>query len=200
MTTFHLPDLPYAYDALDPHMSGEALEFHRDKHHRTYVDKTNAQLKDSSVTGDSLEEIVEAALGEDDNLFNSAAQHCDHELFWKWMTPNGGGAVPGELKRLLFEAFGSVDDFRKQFVEKGTSQFGSGWVWLAIGDSGLEVMKSPNGENPLVHYAKPVLGCDVWEHSYYLDHWNDRGAYLAAFPDHLINWEFVAELLGEKVS
>lgn len=194
--SFQLPDLPYAHDALEPHMSRETLEYHHDKHHQGYVDKTNKLLGDSSVTDDGLEEIVKTAHHSNDDLFNNAAQHYNHSLFWNWMKPQGGGAMPGELDKLIGDQFSSQKSFREKFIDKGKSQFGSGWVWLAAADDGLLIMSTPNGENPLVHGATPLLGCDVWEHSYYLDHRNDRAAYLATFFDKLVNWEAVAERLA----
>lgn len=199
VVTFQLPELPYSYDALEPHMSRETLEYHHGKHHQAYVDKADALLKESPLTGTSIESLIKAAytMPESRGLFNNAAQHYNHELFWKWMRPQGGGSLPGGLETVLSGQFGSVDAFKNQFNDMGVSQFGSGWVWLAKRGEQLEIMSTPNGENPLVRDAQPILGCDVWEHSYYLDHRNDRGAYIDTFLENLVNWEFVAELYDQ---
>lgn len=191
---FELPDLPYAYDALAPYMSAETLEFHHDKHHLAYVNNGNNLLKGSEWDGQSLEEIVKGSYGKNAGLFNNAGQHYNHIHFWKWMKPNGGGnKLPGKLAAAIESDIGGYDKLREAFVNAGVTQFGSGWCWLAVKDGKLEVMKTPNGENPLVHGATPILGCDVWEHSYYIDYRNRRPDYLAAWVDHLINWEYVEE-------
>ena len=192
---FELPDLPYAHDALAPYMSAETMEYHHDKHHNAYVQKSNALLADSDLKGQSLEEIVRKSHGTNAALFNNAAQHYNHIHFWQWMKPNGGGAIPGELEARIKDAFGSVDEFHAAFIAAGVGQFGSGWCWLELRDGKLQVSATPNGENPLVYGATPILGCDVWEHSYYIDHRNDRPGYLKAFLDSLVNWEYAAECL-----
>jgi Fe-Mn family superoxide dismutase len=191
---FELPDLPYAYDALAPYMSAETLEFHHDKHHQAYVTNGNNLLKDSGLEGKSLEEVVTQSHGKNAGLFNNAGQHYNHIHFWKWMKPNGGGAIPGKLEAQIKADLGGVDKFKEDFVQAGITQFGSGWCWLALKGGKLEVMKTPNGENPLVHGAVPLLGCDVWEHSYYIDYRNRRPDYLKAFVDSLVNWDHVGEL------
>jgi Fe-Mn family superoxide dismutase len=191
---FELPDLPYAYDALAPYMSAETLEFHHDKHHQAYVTNGNNLLKDSGLEGKSLEEVVTQSHGKNAGLFNNAGQHYNHIHFWKWMKPNGGGAIPGKLEAQIKADLGGVDKFKEDFVQAGITQFGSGWCWLALKGGKLEVMKTPNGENPLVHGAIPLLGCDVWEHSYYIDYRNRRPDYLKAFVDSLVNWDHVGEL------
>ena len=193
--SFSLPDLPYAHDALAPYMSKETLEFHHDKHHLAYVDNGNNLLAGSGLEGKSLEEIVKGSFGSNAGLFNNAAQHYNHNLFWKWMKPGGGGALPGALQAKVDSDLGGLDKFRADFIAAGLTQFGSGWCWLALKDGKLEVMKTPNGENPLVHGGTPLLGCDVWEHSYYIDYRNARPKYLEAWFDNLVNWEYVAELL-----
>ena len=192
---FELPDLPYARDALAPYMSAETLEYHYGKHHKAYVDKGNGLLEDSDLKGRSLEDIVRGSHGTNSALFNNAAQHYNHLHFWQWMKPDGGGAIPGELEKRIAQDFGSVDDFSAAFIGAGLGQFGSGWCWLELRDGKLQVSATPNGENPLVHGGTPILGCDVWEHSYYIDHRNDRGAYLKAFLETLVNWDYAAELL-----
>ncbi|MEZ5933548.1 MAG: superoxide dismutase [Alphaproteobacteria bacterium] len=193
MSQFTLPDLPYAHDALEPHMSRETLEYHHDKHHKAYIDKANDLVKGTDLEGKSLEEVVKGAFDVDQGLFNNVAQHYNHTHFWQWMRPGGGGKPGSDVAQMLDEQFGGFDDFKKTFVDKGTGQFGSGWVWLAWKDGKAEIMGTPNGENPLVHGAVPLLGCDVWEHAYYIDYRNGRGDYLKAFLDHLVNWDYVAE-------
>ncbi|MEC9368240.1 MAG: superoxide dismutase [Pseudomonadota bacterium] len=192
--TFKLPELPYAYDALKPYMSAETLEFHHDKHHQAYVDTGNTLLKGSGLEGKSLEEIVKGSHGKNAGLFNNAGQHYNHIHFWKWMKPGGGGKkLPGALAKKIDSDIGGYDKFRDAFIDAGKTQFGSGWCWLAVKGGKLEVMKTPNGENPLVHGATPILGCDVWEHSYYIDYRNARPKYLEAWVDNLINWDYVLE-------
>lgn len=192
---FELPDLPYAHDALAPIMSAETLEFHHDKHHLAYVNKGNELIAGTGLEGKSLEDICRESFKSNPGLFNQAGQHYNHIHFWKWMKPNGGGAMPGNLEAKVKEDLGSVEQFRADFIAAGVGQFGSGWAWLALKDGKLTIMKTPNGENPLVHGAAPLLGCDVWEHSYYIDYRNARPKYLEAFFDSLVNWEYVAEML-----
>lgn len=190
--TFELPKLPYAYDALAPYMSAETLEFHHDKHHQAYVTNGNKLLDGSGLEGKSLEEVVVGSFGKNAGLFNNAGQHYNHLHFWNWMKPNGGGAMPGNLEAKIIADLGSVAAFRDAFIAAGTTQFGSGWAWLAVKDGKLEVMKTANGESPLVTGATPILGCDVWEHSYYIDFRNKRPVYLTNFLENLVNWENVA--------
>ncbi len=198
--SFALEDLPYAYDALAPYMSAETLEFHHDKHHMAYVTNGNKLLEGSGLEGKSLEEIVKESYGTNAGLFNNAGQHLNHLHFWKWMKPNGGGSsLPAVLAKKVEEDLGGFDKFRADFINAGVTQFGSGWAWLAVKDGKLVVMKTPNGENPIVHGATPILGCDVWEHSYYIDYRNARPKYLEAFVDNLINWEYVEELYTAAV-
>tara|TARA_B100000123_G_C25591658_1_gene367341 strand:+ start:51 stop:644 length:594 start_codon:yes stop_codon:yes gene_type:complete len=195
--SFELPSLPYANDALAPYMSAETLDFHHGKHHQTYVTNLNNLLKDHELQSSSLEDIVvktskDASMA---GIFNNAGQHWNHILFWQCMKPNGGGSIPSELEGRLSSDFGSVEQFKEAFIQAGTTQFGSGWAWLAIDNGKLVVTKSPNASNPLVDGMKPILGCDVWEHSYYIDYRNKRPDYLKAFLDSLVNWEFVASQL-----
>ncbi len=194
--TFKLSELPYAYDALDPYMSAETLEYHHDKHHNAYVTNGNKILEGLGDMGSTIEEIVVNAHKKgEQGLFNNVAQHWNHEHFWKWMAPNGGGNRPGNLEAAINDSFGSFDAFREQFLNAGATQFGSGWCWLVMNSEGkLEVTKTPNGENPLIHGQTALLGCDVWEHSYYIDYRNARPKYLEAFVDSLVNWEYVTEL------
>ncbi len=193
--SFTLPELPYAYDALAPHMSRETLEFHHDKHHKAYVDNGNKLLVGSGLEGKSLEDIVKGAFGKNAGLFNNAGQHYNHIHFWKWMKPGGGGdKIPSKLKAKIDSDLGGVAKMKEDFATAGATQFGSGWCWLAVKDGKLIVTKTANGENPLVHGAIPVLGCDVWEHSYYIDYRNRRPDYLKAFLEHLVNWEHAEEM------
>jgi Fe-Mn family superoxide dismutase len=192
---FTLPDLPYDYEALQPFMSRETLEYHHDKHHKAYVDKGNDLAAEAGMDGLSLEEIVKQSHGKNPGLFNNAAQHYNHVHFWKWMKKGGGGtSLPGKLASAIQSDLGGYDKFKADFIAAGVGQFGSGWAWIAVKDGKLEIMKTPNGENPLVHGASPILGVDVWEHSYYIDYRNARPKYLEAFVDSLINWDYVLEL------
>ena len=195
--SFELPSLPYANDALAPYMSAETLDFHHGKHHQTYVTNLNNLLKDNELQSASLEDIVVKSSKDTSmaGIFNNAGQHWNHILFWQCMKPNGGGSIPSELEARLNSDFGSVDQFKEAFIQAGTTQFGSGWAWLAIDNGKLVVTKSANASNPLVDGMKPILGCDVWEHSYYIDYRNKRPDYLKAFLDSLVNWEFVASKL-----
>ncbi|MBN16346.1 superoxide dismutase [Pelagibacterium nitratireducens] len=193
--SFSLPDLPYSYDALGPYMSAETLEFHHDKHHQAYVTNGSKLLEGSGLEGKSLEDIVKESFGKNQPLFNNAGQHFNHIHFWKWMKPNGGGkSLPGKLQAAVDSDLGGFDKFRDDFLAAGAGQFGSGWAWLTLKDGKLEVTKTPNGENPLVHGGTPLLGVDVWEHSYYIDYRNARPKYLEAWFDNLVNWDYVAEL------
>ncbi|MGV0911815.1 superoxide dismutase [Martelella sp. FOR1707] len=192
---FELPDLPYAYDALAPYMSAETLEYHHDKHHNTYVTTGNKLAEEAGLGGLSVEDVMVKAYGSNQPLFNNAAQHFNHMHFWNWMKKDGGGTkLPGALESAISSDLGGFDKFKADFIAAGVGQFGSGWAWLAVKDGKLEIMKTPNGENPVVHGAKPILGVDVWEHSYYIDYRNARPKYLEAFVDNLINWDYVAEL------
>jgi len=195
--TFKLPDLPYPYDALQPYMSAETLQYHHDKHHQAYVDTGNKLLQGSGLENKSLEEIVKEAYAQkNQGLINNAGQHYNHTHFWNWMKKGGGGnKLPGKLEKLVQE-YGGYDKVRADFINAGVTQFGSGWAWLIINSEGkLEVTKTPNGENPLMYGSQPILGCDVWEHSYYIDYRNARPKYLEAWFDNLVNWEYVESLL-----
>ncbi len=191
-----LPALPYAYDALGPYMSKETLEFHHDKHHMAYVTNGNNLLKDSPLAKKSITAICKAAYAEKaQGLVNNVGQHYNHLHFWNWMKPNGGGKkLPGALAKAIDSDLGGLDKMRADFVQAGFTQFGSGWCWIAVKGGKLVIMKTPNGENPLMHGAKPILGCDVWEHSYYIDYRNARQKYLEAFVDSLVNWDYVEQM------
>ena len=191
---FTLPELPYAHDALQPFMSKETLEFHHDKHHQAYVTNGNNLLKGTEFEDKSVEEVVKGSFGKNAGLFNNAGQHFNHIHFWQWMKPNGGGKPSGQVEKAITDGFGGFEKFSEAFVQAGTTQFGSGWAWLTFKDGKLEVTKTANGENPLVHGGSPLLGVDVWEHSYYIDYRNRRPDYLKAFLKHLVNWDHVDEL------
>jgi Fe-Mn family superoxide dismutase len=194
--SFELPSLPYAYDALQPYMSAETLEYHHDKHHQAYVTKLNELLPGSGFEGKSLIDIVKESYGKNPAIFNNAGQHFNHTHFWPWMKKGGGGTkVPGKLQSMIESDLGGFDKFRADFLAAGAGQFGSGWAWLEIKDGKLQVTKTPNGENPLIHGGWPLLGVDVWEHSYYIDYRNARPKYLEAWFDSLVNWEHVEEML-----
>lgn len=201
MTQFTHPALPYAIDALAPHMSAETLEYHHGKHHLAYVNKANELIVGTGLEGKSDEEIIKASFADKNltGLFNNAAQYWNHKEFWEMMTPNGGGAsLPTSLTKAVTESFGSFDEFRKQFVAGGMGQFGSGWVWLTADNNGkLGILKTPNGENPIVNNLHTLLGCDVWEHSYYIDYRNARQKYLESFVDNLVNWDYVESLYAK---
>ncbi|UNF45783.1 superoxide dismutase [Bartonella krasnovii] len=192
---FELAALPYDYDALSPYMSRETLEYHHDKHHLAYLTNTNNLIKDAGLENESLEEIVKKSFGKNIGLFNNAAQYYNHNHFWHWMKKDGGGKkLPEKLAKAIESDLGGYDKFRADFIATAGAQFGSGWAWVAVKDGKLEIMKTPNGENPLVHDAQPILGVDVWEHSYYIDYRNARPKYLESFVDHLINWDYVLKL------
>ncbi len=188
---FELNKLNYAIDALAPHMSAETLEYHHGKHHQTYVTNLNNLLENHELKGKRLEEIVKASYNKEDPIFNNAAQHFNHIEFWNSMKPNGVGKLPSSVVSALSNSFGSVEKFKEQIIKEGLGVFGSGWVWLAKSGDKLEIMKCPNAENPLVHGKTPILGCDVWEHSYYIDYRNKRADFLNIWFDKLINWEYV---------
>ena len=194
---FTLPKLDYSNDALAPIMSEETLDLHHGKHHQTYITNLINFIKDTDMDKMSLEEIILKSFHDKSKIgiFNNASQHWNHNLFWKCMKPNGGGQMPSKLEKRIVTDFGSVDNFKKEFKQAGITQFGSGWCWLSIDNGKLVVSKTANAANPLVDKMKPILGCDVWEHSYYIDYRNRRPEYLDKFIDKLVNWEFVESQL-----
>ena len=196
---FTLPALPYAYDSLAPYMSKETLEFHHDKHHNAYVVAGNTLAGDGTkYAGKSIEDICkEAFAAKDQPVINQIGQHYNHIHFWNWMKKGGGGKkLPGKIEALV-TAYGGYDKMRTDFIQAGVTQFGSGWCWLTVKGGKLEVTKTANGENPLMHGAQPILGCDVWEHSYYIDYRNLRPKYLEAFIDNLVNWDYVEQMAAK---
>lgn len=188
--TIELPPLPYAIDALAPHISQETLEFHYGKHHQTYVTKLNELIAGTDHADSSLEEIILAA--EAGPLFNNAAQVWNHTFYWNSMSATGGGQPDGELADAINSSFGSYDEFRTAFTDAATTQFGSGWAWLVQEGNGLAIVKTGNADLPLKHSQKALLTIDVWEHAYYIDYRNVRPKYIATFLDSLINWDFAA--------
>lgn len=197
---FELPDLPYAHDALTGlGMSQETLEYHHDLHHKAYVDNGNKLIAGTEWEGKSLEEIItgtyDASSVAQNGIFNNISQLWNHNEFWKMMGPDQS-TMPPELEKAIDESFGSVAEFKKQFSAAGAGQFGSGWAWLVKdADGGLKVTKTENGVNPLCFGQTVLLGCDVWEHSYYIDFRNKRPAYLSNFLDNLVDWDNVASRL-----
>ena len=194
---FELPKLDYAKNGLSPVMSEETLDLHYGKHHQTYVTNLNNLIKDTEYANISLEEILKKTANDStkSGIFNNAGQHWNHLLFWKCMKPKGGGTMPTKLEKKIIEDFGSIEKFKAEFIQAGVTQFGSGWAWLALDKNKLVVTKSSNASNPIVNNLKPILGCDVWEHAYYVDFKNRRPDYIKAFLDHLVNWEYVSSLL-----
>lgn len=194
---FELPELPYAKDALAPHMSANTFDFHHGKHLKAYVDNLNKMIDGTPHADKSLEEIVLAAHADKNaGLFNNSAQVWNHVFFWNSMKPSGGGAPTGELADRINHAFGSLEKFKEEFKQAGMTQFGSGWAWLTLDNGNLKITKTPNAELPLIHGQKALVTCDVWEHAYYLDFQNRRPDFLSTFLDHLINWDFVAKNLA----
>lgn len=195
--TFHLPALPYALNALEPHVSENTLHFHHGKHHFTYVHKLNELTKGTCYEGMPLETVIKETAGQSElvAIFNNAAQTWNHTFLWKSMKPNGGGVPTGDILAMVEDSFGSYEEFKDEFLQAGLSQFGSGWVWLVRTDEGdLKITKTGNAETPLTSSSyKPLITCDVWEHAYYLDYQNRRNDYVNTFVNHLLNWDFAEE-------
>lgn len=190
--THTLKALPYAYDSLAPYMSQETLEYHHDKHHQAYVTALNTLIEGTEFADMSLEDIIRNSEGK---IFNNAAQIWNHDLFWDTLKINEGATPSGKLLEMIESSFGSFDEMKAKFKAESLGRFGSGWVWLVEKDNTLEIYSSPNAENPLTLGGRALLGCDVWEHSYYIDTRNDRGAYIENFWN-IVDWEVVAARLG----
>jgi Fe-Mn family superoxide dismutase len=194
---FELPQLPYAYDALEPHIDKETMNIHHTKHHNTYVTNLNNALEgNEELLSKSVEEVVsnldavpEAARTA---VRNNGGGHANHSLFWTILSPNGGGAPTGELADAITAKFGSFDNFKAEFTKAATTRFGSGWAWLVVNNGELEVTSTPNQDSPLMEGKTPVLGLDVWEHAYYLNYQNRRPDYIGAFWN-VVNWDEVAK-------
>tara|TARA_B100001027_G_scaffold14814_1_gene8926 strand:- start:521 stop:1114 length:594 start_codon:yes stop_codon:yes gene_type:complete len=195
--TFELPKLDYSNDALSPIMSEETLDLHHGKHHQTYITNLNNFIKESDMEKLPLEEIIQKSSKDlsMSGIFNNASQHWNHNLFWKCMKPKGGGKMPPKLEKKITSDFGSIDKFKDDFKQAGITQFGSGWCWLSLNNDKLVISKTANAANPLIEKMKPILGCDVWEHSYYIDYRNRRPEYLDKFINDLVNWDYVDSLL-----
>lgn len=193
-----LPDLPYAKNALEPHISARTLEFHHGKHHKAYVDMGNKLTAGTEFENMDPEAVLKKIVGDASKagMFNNVAQAWNHAFYWKCMKPNGGGAPTGAIAQKINADFGSFDKFAEEFKNAGMTQFGSGWAWLVLKNGKLEVTKTPNADTPVAHGVKPLLVVDVWEHAYYLDYQNLRANYLATFVEKLINWDFVNSNLG----
>jgi len=196
---YSVPDLPYAYDALEPHIDAKTMQIHHDKHHQAYVDKVNAALDGTEWDGKPIEDVLKNldSLPADKQkaVRNNGGGHYNHSLFWEWLSPDGGGEPDGALAEAIDAAFGSFADFQAKFKDAGVNQFGSGWAWLVHDGSGLAVTSTPNQDNPVSAGQTPLLGVDVWEHAYYLNYQNRRPDYLDAFWN-VVNWGKVAELYG----
>lgn len=187
---FELPTLPYAKNALAPHISEETLEFHYGKHHKTYVDNLNNLVPGTEFEGQTLEEIIKTSAG---GIFNNAAQVWNHTFYWHCLSPNGGGEPTGELADAINAKFGSFENFKEEFTKTSVTTFGSGWGWLVKNAAGeLELASTIGAGNPMTDGKTPLLTCDVWEHAYYIDYRNARPAYLKAYWE-LVNWDYVAE-------
>ncbi len=190
--SFTLPALPYANDALAPHISAETISFHYGKHHNAYVVKLNELIAGTEHEKQSLEEIIIASSGKPEKaaIFNNAAQIWNHTFYWHSMKQAGGGAPSGVVSEKIKADFGSVEEFNKQFTAAGAAQFGSGWAWLVLSNEKLEIVKTPNAETPITQGKTPLLTMDVWEHAYYIDYQNRRPDYMNVFLSSLVNWDF----------
>ncbi len=196
---YSVPDLPYAYDALEPTIDEETMHLHHDKHHQAYVTNANAALEGTEWADRPVEDVLQnlSSIPEDKRgaVRNNAGGHYNHSLFWEWMSPNGGGEPDGALADAINSAFGSLDDFKARFKDNGVKRFGSGWTWLVHDGSGLALLSTANQDSPISDGKTPLLGNDVWEHAYYLTYNNRRPDYLDAWWN-VVNWPKVAELFG----
>lgn len=197
--TYTLPDLPYDYTALEPHVSKQTLEFHHDKHHAAYVKKYNAAVEGTPMADKPIEEAIKATAGNPDQkgIFNNGAQAWNHTFYWQCMKPNGGGMPTGAIADKINSDLGGYDKFVEAFKQAGATQFGSGWAWLVLDNGTLKVAKTLNADNPLTSNQTPLLTMDVWEHAYYLDYQNQRPSYIDTFINNLINWDFVNKNLAK---
>lgn len=196
--SIEFPALPYAANALEPHVSERTLEIHHGKHHKAYVDKLNAAIAGTTYAGQSLETIIATShAAADMGVFNNAAQAWNHSFLWHSMSPNGGGDPAGPLADSIKGRFGDFAGFRDAFKRSALGQFGSGWTWLVRTAEGVDIANTGNAETPITDGVTPLLTLDVWEHAYYLDYQNSRDAYVDAFLANLINWEFGAHNFGD---
>ena len=197
---FSLPELPYARNALAPHISEETLNFHYGKHHQAYVTNLNGLVEGTDLASKSLEEVIKISAADKSKagIFNNSAQVWNHTFYWHSMKPNGGGKPTGKVAELIERDLGGYDNFVKEFKQAGATQFGSGWAWLSYKGGKLVISKTPNAETPLTEEGTtPLLTMDVWEHAYYLDYQNRRPDYIDTFLNSLVNWDFVNENLSK---
>lgn len=196
---FELPNLPYDYKALEPHIDARTMEIHHSKHHAGYTSKLNAAIEGTELEGKSIEDILANISSQSAGVRNNGGGFYNHCLFWEVMSPNGGGNPSGELADMINDAFGSFDEFKTAFSNAAATQFGSGWAWLCLTNGKLEVCSTPNQDNPLMDSVgcggTPILGIDVWEHAYYLNYQNRRPDYINAFFN-VVNWDKVSENLN----
>lgn len=198
---YTLPELPYAYDALEPHIDKETMNIHHTKHHNTYVTNVNNALEgNEELLSKSIEDLISNldAVPEDKRtaVRNNGGGHANHSLFWQILSPNGGGQPTGALAEAIDNKFGSFEAFKEEFAKAAATRFGSGWAWLVLNNGELEVMSTPNQDNPLMEGKTPLLGLDVWEHAYYLNYQNRRPDYISAFWN-VVNWDEVANRYGK---
>ncbi len=189
---FTLPDLPYAKDALEPFLSAETLDYHHGKHHNAYVTNLNGLIDSAAPGNETQEDLERIIMTSEGGVFNNAAQVWNHTFYWKCMKPGGGGVPTGDLAKAIDQAFGSYQDFAKEFTAAAVSQFGSGWAWLVMEAGEMKVVKTGNADLPLRHGQTALLTVDVWEHAYYIDYRNLRPKYVEIFLANLVDWEFVA--------
>jgi superoxide dismutase, Fe-Mn family len=197
---FSVPDLPYDYDALEPHIDEATMRVHHDKHHQAYVDKANGALEGTEWADRDVESVLQNldSLPADKQgpVRNNGGGHYNHTLFWQMLSPDGGGAPSGDLAAAIDSAFGSFDEFKAKFKEAGIGQFGSGWAWLVKDGDGVAIAKTPNQDSPISDGKTPLLGCDVWEHAYYLKYQNKRPDYIDAFWN-VVNWDYVGQRFSQ---
>ncbi|REB10017.1 superoxide dismutase [Sporosarcina sp. BI001-red] len=199
---YKLPELPYAYDALEPHIDKETMEIHHTKHHNTYVTNVNNALEGhADLAAKSVEELISDLNAVPENIRtavrNNGGGHANHSLFWTLLSPNGGGAPTGTLAEAIDKKFGSLDKFKEEFANAAKTRFGSGWAWLVLDNGELSIMSTPNQDNPLMEGKTPLLGLDVWEHAYYLNYQNRRPDYISAFWN-VVNWDEVQKHYTEN--
>jgi Fe-Mn family superoxide dismutase len=197
---FSVPDLPYDYDALEPHIDEATMRVHHDKHHQAYVDKANGALEGTDWADRDVEDVLQNldSLPADKQgaVRNNGGGHYNHTLFWQMLSPDGGGAPSGDLAAAIDSAFGSFEEFKTKFKEAGIGQFGSGWAWLVKDGDGVAIVSTPNQDSPISDGKTPLLGCDVWEHAYYLKYQNKRPDYIDAFWN-VVNWDYVGQRFSQ---
>ena len=197
---YALPALPYAYDALEPHIDAKTMEIHHTKHHQAYIDKVNAALAGTEWETKDIEEVIRnlSQVPEDKRMAvrNNGGGHFNHSIFWQMMSPEGGGEPTGELMQSIEETFGTFEEFQKKFEEAAQTRFGSGWAWLVVANGKLEVVSTANQDSPLTDGKTPILGLDVWEHAYYLKYQNKRPDYCKEFWN-VVNWKEVEKRFSE---